>query len=183
MYKVVKTLRVRHFALISIVLLFSSTAFAQQTYDTEFTQTKTMKVSGKTTEKAGHIIFDGNDHLAMTYSEPEGEYFIIDGNNVKIHMDGKKADLDADKVKMVKLQRSTLLNCLAGNWEQAAEDNAAELTITEEDDMKIVSIIAKGKVPKGGYKSVIMSYRLSDGQLTKMVLEEAIGSINTYEMK
>ena len=121
----------KHIALIVIALLFSISAFAQHTYDTDFTQTKVMKVSGKTTNKAGHIIFDGNDHLSMTYTEPEGEFFIIEGNNVKINLDGKKANLDAEKVKMVKLQRSTLLNCLSGNWEQAAEDNNADLTITE----------------------------------------------------
>ena len=105
----------KHIALIVIALLFSISAFAQHTYDTDFTQTKVMKVSGKTTNKVGHILFDGNDQLSMTYTEPEGEYFIIDGDKVKINMDGKKAELDADKVKMVKLQRATLLNCLSGN--------------------------------------------------------------------
>lgn len=173
----------KHILLIVTALLFSVTAFAQQTYDTDFTQTKMMKVSGKTTEKAGHIVFDGVDQLTMTYTEPEGDYFIIEGNNVKINMDGKKADLDAGKVKMVQLQRATLLNCLSGNWEQAAEDNNAELTITEEKDLKTVSIVAKGRVPKGGYKSVELTCRVSDGVMTKMVLEEAIGIINTYEMK
>lgn len=173
----------KHIALIVIALLFSISAFAQHTYDTDFTQTKVMKVSGKTTNKAGHIIFDGNDHLSMTYTEPEGEFFIIEGNNVKINLDGKKANLDAEKVKMVKLQRSTLLNCLSGNWEQAAEDNNADLTITEKDGTKTVSIVAKGKVPRGGYNSVVLTYRLSDGMMTKMVLEEAIGIINTYEIQ
>ena len=173
----------KHIALIVIALLFSISAFAQHTYDTDFTQTKVMKVSGKTTNKAGHIIFDGNDHLSMTYTEPEGEFFIIEGNNVKINLDGKKANLDAEKVKMVKLQRSTLLNCLSGNWEQAAEDNNADLTITEKDGTKTVSIVAKGKVPRGGYNSVELTYRLSDGMMTKMVLEEVIGIINTYEIQ
>ena len=173
----------KHITLIVIALLFSISALAQQTYDTDFTQTKVMKVSGKTTNKAGHIIFDGNDQLSMTYTEPEGEYFIIEGNNVKINLDGKKANLDAEKVKMVKLQRSTLLNCLSGNWEQAAEDNNADLTITEKDGMKTVSIVAKGKVPRGGYNSVVLTYRLSDVMMTKMVLEEAIGIINTYEIQ
>ena len=98
-------------------------------------------------------------------------------------MDGKKAELDAEKVKMVGLQRATLLNCLSGNWEQAAIDNNAEITITEDKDQKTISIIAKGKVPKGGYKSVVLTYRLSDGMMTKMILEEAIGIINTYEIK
>lgn len=173
----------KHITLIIIAMLLSVAAIAQQTYDTDFTQVKLMKVSGKTTDKAGHITFDGNDQLTMTYTEPEGDYFIIEGNMVKINMDGKKAELDAEKVKMVGLQRSTLLNCLSGNWEQAAEDNNADLTITEEGGLKTVSIVAKGKVPRGGYNSVELTYRLSDGMMTKMVLVEAIGIQNTYEMK
>jgi len=173
----------KHITLIIIAMLLSVAAIAQQTYDTDFTQVKLMKVSGKTTDKAGHITFDGNDQLTMTYTQPEGEYFIIEGNMVKINMDGKKAELNAEKVKMVGLQRATLLNCLSGNWEQAAEDNNADLTITEEGGLKTVSIVAKGKVPRGGYNSVELTYRLSDGMMTKMVLVEAIGIQNTYEMK
>ena len=172
----------KHITLIIIAVLFSITAFAQQTFDTDFTQTKLMKISGKTTDKAGHLTFDGADQLSMIYTEPEGDYFRIEGNMVKINMDGKKVELDAEKVKMVGLQRSTLLNCLSGNWEQAATDNNAELTITEEKGLKKISIVANGKVPKGGYKSVELTYRVSDNALVKMVLEEAIGIINTYEI-
>ena len=172
----------KHITLILIAMLFSVTAFAQKTFDTDFTQTKLMKISGKTTDKVGHLTFDGNDQLSMIYTQPQGDYFKIEGNMVKINMDGKKVELDAEKVKMVGLQRSTLLNCLAGNWEQAAADNNAELTVKEEKGMKTVSIVANGKVPKGGYKSVELTYRLSDNALVKMMLEEAIGIINTYEI-
>jgi hypothetical protein len=173
----------KHITLAILAVLFSITAFAQQTFNTDFTQTKVMKLSGKTTDKVGHIVFDGKDQLRMIYSEPQGDYFIIEGNLVKINMDGKKADLDANKVKMVGLQRATLLNCLSGNWEQAAIDNNAETTVTEDKGMRIISINAKGKVPKGGYKSVELTYRLSDGGMVRMVLEEAAGVINTYEIK
>ena len=173
----------KHITLIIIAMLFSISAFAQQIFETDFTQTKVLKVSGKTTEKAGHIVFDGNDHLTMTYTQPEGEYFIIEGNMVKINLDGKKADLDANKVKMVGLQRSTLLNCLSGNWEQAAEDNNADLTVTEDKGQRNVVIKAKGKVPKGGYSAVELTYRLSDGMMTHMMLEEAIGIQNIYDIK
>ena len=172
----------KHITLILIAMLFSVSAFAQKTFDTDFTQTKVMKVSGKTTDKAGHLTFDGKDQLSMIYTEPQGEYFKIEGNMVKINMDGKKVELDAEKVKMVGLQRSTLLNCLSGNWEQAAADNNAELTVKEEKGVKTISIVAKGKVPKGGYKSVELTYRASDNVLIKMVLEEAIGIINTYQI-
>ena len=173
----------KHITLIIIALLLSTTAIAQKTLDTDFTQTKVMKLSGKTTLKAGHLFFDGNDQLSMVYNTPKGEYFNIEGKIVKINLDGKKAELDSEKVKMVQLQRATLLNCLSGKWEQAAQDNNADLTITENNGIKTVAIIAKGKVPRGGYNSVELNYRLSDGVMTKMVLEEAIGIINTYEIK
>ncbi len=172
----------RIFLTISI-LFFSLILFSQQKYDTDFTQTKVMKVSGKTTEKAGHLTFDGKDQLSMVYTQPDGEYFNIEGNQVKVNLDGKKADLNADKVKLVKLQRATLLNCLSGNWEQAAVDNNAEITTVEEDGFKTITLTAQGKVPRGGYASVVLTYRVSDDVLVKMVLEEAVGSINTYEMK
>lgn len=171
----------KHIALIIMAVLFSVSTFAQKAYDSDFTHTKVMKISGKTTNKAGHLTFDGNDNLSMNYSEPEGDYFIIDGNMVKMKMDGKKAELDASKVKMVDLQRATLLNCLKGNWEKAASDNNAELSVKEGKGVKTISINAKGKVPKGGYKSVELVYR--NRALVKMVLEEAIGITNTYEIK
>ena len=165
-----------------LATVFSVTALGQQVYDTDFTQTKVMKASGKTTPKSGHLTFDGNDHLSMVYSDPDGDFFNIEGTMVKMNMDGKKAELDANKVKMVQLQRSTLLNCLSGNWEQAAADNDADLTVTEKDGQRNILIKAKGKVPRGGYASVELTYRLSDGMLTKMVLEEAIGVKNTYQI-
>ena len=172
----------KNFLFTVFVILFSVSVFAQQRYDTDFSQTKVIKVSGKTTQKSGHLTFDGNDQLTMTYTNPEDEFFIIEGSMVKINMDGKKAELDADKVNMVQLQRSTLLNCLAGNWEQAAIDNNAETNVNYEGDTQTITLTVKGKVPRGGYASVVLTYRNSDGALTKMVLEEAVGAINTYEI-
>lgn len=167
--------------LIITILIVSTTLFSQQKYDIDFIQTKVVKISGKTTEKAGHLVFDGNDQLSMVYTDPEGEFFNIEGTMVKMNLDGKKVELNASKVKMVQLQRATLLNCLSGNWEQAAVDNNAEVTTTEEDGFTVISLNAKGKIPRGGYSSVILKYG-TDGALVKMVLEEAVGAINTYEM-
>lgn len=170
----------RIYLIIAIVLL-STASFAQQLYDIDFIQTKVVKVSGKTTEKAGHLVFDGNDQLSMVYSDPEGEFFIIEGNEVKMNLDGKKAEINADKLKAVKLQRATLLNCLTGNWEQAAADNNAEITTEEEEGFNTITLTAKGKVPRGGYASVVLKYD-TDGVLVKMILEESVGAINTYEL-
>ena len=166
-----------------MAMLLSVATFAQKKYDADFTQTRLVKVTGKTTEMAGHLNFDGVDHLTMDYTDPEGEFFYISGTTVMIDLNGKKAVLDAEKVKMVNLQRTTLLNCISGNWEQAAIDNNAETTVTEKDGMRNIVITVKGKVPRGGYSSVELTYRMKDNALVKMVLEEAIGIVNTYILK
>ncbi len=119
----------------------------------------------------------------MIYSDPEGDYFIIDGNMVKMSLMGKSGELDATKVPMVALQRSTLLNCLTGNWEQAAKDNNATTEVTEKTGFRTVKITAAGVIPRGGYKAVILTYRVKDGRVTRLVLEEPAGIENTYEIK
>ena len=170
-----------------IILLFCALALSvasfAQTYDTDFSQVRRLKASGKTTNMKGHLTFDGKEHLTMDYSDPAGEFFIIDGNQVKMNLMGPKAEVDADKVAMVKLQRATLLNCLSGNWEQAAKDNNATATVSEKTGFRTVKITAKGAVQRGGYKAVTLTYRIKDGILTRMVLEEPGGIESTYEIK
>ncbi len=152
-------------------------------YDAEFTQVHTLKVSGRTKEMKGHILYDGKDQLSMIYSQPQGEFFIIDGPFVRMDLHGRQAELSADKLPQVKLQRATLLNCLSGNWEQAALDNNAVASVSEKGGLRTVSIVAEKVVARGGYKSVVLTYRLSDGILTRMVLEEITGIEDTYEIK
>lgn len=170
----------KRLGLMIMAMLLSVAAFAQKQYDTDFSQTRLVKVSGKTTEMEGHLIYDGLNDLRMNYSNPEGDYFYISGKLVMMNLNGKKADLDAEKVKMVNLQRTTLLNCISGNWEQAAIDNNADTKVTEKDGFRNVLITPRGKVPRGGYSSVDLTYRIQDNALVKMVLEESIGIVNTY---
>ena len=80
----------KRFYLIITALLFSFTTFAQELSETDFTQVKLMKVSGKTIDKVGHITFDGNDHLTMTYTVPEGEYFVL-GDRWDLSVDSRSA--------------------------------------------------------------------------------------------
>ena len=173
----------KQFTLIIATLLLSFGVAAQNiNYDDNFTHTREMKASGKTIVKTGHMVFDGVDHLTMNYSDPEGEYFIVEGNKVKMNMNGKKSEVNADKVKAVDLQRSTLINCLAGNWQEAAKANNAESTVAISKGVHTVKLAAKGKVQRGGYSAVELTYRTSDGKLLKMVLTESTGVKNTYEI-
>lgn len=168
--------------LIACALMLSLASFAQ-TYDTDFTQTRRLKVSGRTTTMKGHLTYDGKEKLDMEYSDPEGDYFRVDGNKVDMNLMGVKSSIDAEKVPMVKLQRATLINCLAGRWEQAATDNNATTEVTEKTGFRTVKITAGGVIPRGGYKSITLTYRTKDGRVTRLVLEEPAGIENTYEIR
>lgn len=163
-------------------VLLTLAASGQQTYNDDFTHTREIKASGKTIVKTGRLVYDGSVRLEMTYSNPAGEYFTVEGSKVRMNLGGKKSEVNADKVKALGLQRATLLNCLSGNWEQAAKDNKAASAVTEEKGRRTVTLTATGKVPRGGYSSVVLTYRISDGKLLKMVLEESNGIRNTYEI-
>ena len=102
-----------------------------QTYNCEFVRTQVIKVSGKKKEMKGHITFDGKEKLDMQYSDPQGDYFVIDGNTVSLKMNGKTMSVNADKRPLFKLQRATLLACLRGDWQQAAKDNNAQTEVSE----------------------------------------------------
>lgn len=163
-------------------LLFTLGVAAQTSYDDNFTQTRLIKVSGKSVVKNGRLVFDGKENLSMNYSNPAGEYFTVEGNNVKMNLNGKKTAVKADKAKSVGLLCTTLLNCLSGNWQEAAKANNAESAVSESKGLRTVTLTAKGKVQRGGYSSVVLTYRISDGKLIKMVLEESAGIVNTYEI-
>lgn len=168
--------------LFATLLLTLGVAAQNISYDVDFTHTREMKASGKTIVKTGHMVFDGTDHLTMNYTDPEGEYFIVEGNTVKMNLNGKKTEVNASKVKAIELQRTTLLNCLSGNWQEAAKANNAESTVAISKGIHTVKLTSKGKVQRGGYSSVELTYRTSDGKLMKMVLVEAAGIKNTYEI-
>ena len=71
--------------LIVCTLMLSLASFGQK-YDTDFKHTHRMKVSGKTTVMKGHLDYDGKENLNMIYSDPEGDYFIVDGSVIKMNL-------------------------------------------------------------------------------------------------
>ena len=157
--------------LIIIAVLLSLTAFAQHQYDTDFTQTRFMKVSGKTINKAGHLVFDGDEQLSMTYTNPENCFgcYIKYGmrNAMEIASLGCSVNVRLSEDKKT-IERCRIAYGVAGPVPMRVPSAEA---------------VVNGKVPRGGYSSVELTYRLSDRKLIKMVLVEPIGTVNTYEIK
>lgn len=167
--------------LIIIASLLCLYSISGQTIESTFQHTKFIKASGKNITSNGHLKFVYPAYLEMKYSVPQGDYFIIDGKNVKINMNGKKATVDTDKNTTVRNQRNTLINCITSNYEQAANDNNANISLSEKNGNKIIVISAK-KIATRGYSKITITYRKADNMPLEIILEEFNGTINTYKM-
>ena len=117
----------------------------------------------------------------MLYDEPQGEYLIIDGNQLKNAVKGKAITVDTSKNAYMRNLRNTLLNCITGNYEAAAKENDANLVVEEKGGIKTVTIMARKQAVKG-YSRIIMDYD-KKGRPVRMVLDEFTGIETEYTFK
>lgn len=163
--------------LLTLALLLCGIAAGAQNLEGMFTQAKTIKASGKVIKSEGTISYTAPDQLAMLYTKPEGDYFIIDGPVVRMDMRGVTADVNTDTNKTVKAQRNAIIYGIAGNYEQIAKEMDADCTVTAgKNGGKHVVIKVRKTLPKG-YSGMILDYK-KNGQISSMVLEE-FGGIST----
>jgi len=163
-----------------IAALAVTAAAWAQTFEGQFTQTKTIKASGRTIVSKGNFSYTAPDQLSMLYTSPDGDYMIIDGPFIRSDINGTAADVDTSKNAQMRNQRNTLLNCISGDVETVAKDNDADLVIKpRQGGAKSVTITARRQAARG-YSRIVLDYR-ADGVLTSMTLEE-FGGVST-EMK
>ena len=168
--------------IIAIAMLFCGICAGAQNFNGTFDQIKTLKVSKKTIKSAGEITFKAPDQLAMIYSSPEGDYFIIDGTQIRMDLRGVQLDVDTKTNKTVALQRNALIYSCTGEYEKIAKEMDADCTVTAgKNGGKHVELKVRKASPKG-YSGVILDYTKA-GQLVNLVLEEFGGISTEYILK
>ena len=161
--------------LIFVSLLCCAWTAGAQQLESPFTQTRTIKASGKTVKSEGVVSFKAPDQLTMTYTDPEGEYLVISGPMLRSNAQGQQLSIDTSKNPRFRNLRNTLLNCIMGEYETAAADNDADLTVSEKDGVKTVTMKARKAAPRG-YSQIVMEYKKD--RPVRMVLDE-FGGIST----
>ena len=165
--------------ILTFVLLLCGITAGAQTLEGTFTQAKTLKVTGKVITSEGTLTYTAPDQLAMLYTKPDGDYFIIDGPMLRMDLRGVSLDVNTDNNKTVKSQRNAILYGIAGRYEEIAQEMDADLTVTPaKDGGKHVVIKVRQTLPKG-YSGMELDYK-KNGQLSTMVLEEFGGISTTY---
>lgn len=167
--------------LLTVFIAMLAFAASAQKVECHFQQTKFIKASGKTISSEGNLKLYSDDKLEMNYTNPAGDYFIIDGKTMRINMQGKKSVVDTEKNTAMRAQRNMLMNCISGNWKQVVTDIDATSSVAEKGSNKVVTIAAKKAAPRG-YAKIVITYRKSDNLPVEMVLEEFNGTVTTYKM-
>ena len=159
-------------------MLLSSICAGAQDLESHFVQTKTLKLTGKKIVSEGTITFTAPDNLAMIYSKPDGDYFIVDGPFLRFDLRGISLDVNTDNNKTVRMQRNAILYGIAGRYEDIAKEMDAECTVTEVKGGKHV-VLKMRKPAVKAYTGMELDYN-AKGRITRMVLEEAGGISTEY---
>ncbi|MBO6097450.1 MAG: outer membrane lipoprotein carrier protein LolA [Bacteroidales bacterium] len=164
-----------------LALLLVGLNAGAQSFESTFVQTKTLKMTGKKIVSEGTITYTEPANLAMIYSKPEGDYFIVDGPFLRFDLRGVSLDVDTSTNKTVRIQRNAILYGIQGKYEDIAKEMDADLTVSDVKGGKHVVIKVRKPALKG-YTGMELDYN-AKGRITRMVLEEAGGISTEYLVK
>jgi outer membrane lipoprotein-sorting protein len=156
-----------------IAALAVAAAASAQTTEGTFVQTKTIKASGRTIVSKGNLSYTAPDQMSMLFTDPEGDYLIIDGPFLRSDLNGTAMDVDTSRNTQMRNLKNTLLNCIAGNVDKVAAENDADIVSKAKNGGRVVTLTAK-KAAARGYSRIVIEYR-ADGTMTYMLLEEFTG--------
>ena len=150
------------------------------TLKADFNQTRKIKATGKEIYLQGTLYFSREDKMSMQNSDPN-ERLVINGSKFYMKRGGKANTFNTESNSLMKTLSGTLLGCISGHPAKVAKDYKADLKVSDSGKAYVVTITASKDSPKK-YSKIELSYRKTDCVLVKMVMEEAAGISNVYEM-
>ena len=167
--------------LLATVLTLSALSALAQDLSCSFVSTKTLKATGKEIPGEGTVTFAAPDRLTMTYTVPEGDYLIIEGDELRSCAGGKTITANTTKNASMRTLRNTLLNCITGSYVKAAWENDADVVVEENGGIKTVTLTARKQAARG-YSRIVIDYN-ADSLPVRMVLDEFGGISTAFEFK
>jgi len=152
----------------------------QATYTAPFTEVKVMPKLKKETVKQGTLEWRTPDYLKMDYSEPAGEYSLIDGLNFTVCVKGATQKLPAkDTNTKTGVLRQTLVLAFQGKVADIAELNQTNVDYADKGGRYVCELVAEQ--PKHGVKSLTLEYDKKNGHLLLLTITEANGNYTTWK--
>ena len=172
--------------LISILLIATTILSLHQPNETRefpFTETHVMPKMNKTTVLEGTMLFHAPDNLRMDYTKPAGDYTLIEKDKFDVFKSGKMQHLNVkDPKQKMAIYRATLLTCLGGDVEKAAELNHAKAEYKTIGKTYVCTLKAENAAPCD-IATLELIYDKKSGQLLSMTITEGNGNYTTYAVK
>lgn len=168
--------------LLMLTLLLAGLNAGAQSFESTFVQTKTLQLTGRKIVSEGTITYNAPDNLAMIYSRPDGDYFIVDGPFLRFDLRGITLDVNTEKNKTVRQQRNAILYSIQGRYEDIAKEMDADCQVTATKGGGKHVVIKMRKPALKGYTGMELDYNAKN-RITRMVLEEAGGVSTEYLVK
>lgn len=144
------------------------------------TETRTMP-NGKEFVANGNFYFSSPDKLAIRYTNPEGDYLVINPDEVaQKKKQGKTFKLSTKNDRVQELS-TTLICCISGKLLGLAEANDAVVTTSEANGLINVVCEVKGKNAKD-FKKIELSYDKATMRIKSMAMTDKSNVVTKYTM-
>ena len=141
-----------------------------------------MPKMNKTTTRQGTMVFVSPDRLTMDYHQPAGDYTHITGDSFDVCKNGKVQHFPVkDPTNRMSLFRATLLYCLGGEVDKAAELNHAEKTFSNEANKHICTLTVENAAPKD-IAMLRLEYDARSSRLLSLTITEGNGNYTVYAL-
>lgn len=151
------------------------------TVSSPLTEVKTMP-NGRQFVTEGNFYYSSPDMLAIRYKNPEGDYLVINTEEIaQKKKSGKSFKMSIKKNETMQALSSTLLWCVSGKILKLAETNNAAVATSEAGGMIQVVLTAEVKGERG-FKKIELSYDKATLKLKSMAMTDKNNIVTKYTM-
>lgn len=145
-----------------------------------FTEVRVMPKVNKTEHREGSLVYQAPNDLRMDYTQPAGDYILITADKMEQCKKGKTQSVKVkNRTDRYATYRATLLSCLAGDVEKAAQLNNATAE-SRQVGKKYVCTITAEKAASKEMKQIQLEYDAVTGKVLTITLTEGNGNYATY---
>lgn len=145
------------------------------------TEIKTMP-NGKQFEANGNFYFSAPNLLAIRYTNPEGDYLVVNTESVaQKRKTGKSFKFSIDKNERMQLLSGTLLWCISGKLLDLAEAHNATVTSSESNGQIVLVFTADAKAAKD-FKKIELAYDKATLKIKSMAMTDKSNIVTKYTM-
>lgn len=156
---------------------------ANETFTIRFSETKSMPKAKKETKKSGSLTFKAPEYLRLDYTDPKGDYTLIDKGLFETSRDGKVQKLPVKNAQSkTAIMRATLLMAMQGKVEEIAKQHGAKAEYKEAGGEYVCTLTNDQAKGANDISQMVLVYDKKSGQIRSLTIYNPNGNNTTYQM-